>query len=443
MATITPTWWVLQFVDTNLRGAESTAVNAQRSTVVRIICTLGVLGASGSFGAGAQQMQVQRGEYLARAGDCVSCHTAAGGAAFAGGGRLDTPFGFLLAPNITPDSETGIGRWSATDFYRAMHDGVNKRGQDMFPAMPYTFFTKVTREDSDAIYAYLFSVKPVRNALVVNQLRFPFDQRWTMMVWNELFFRAGTFKPNPAQSPSWNRGAYLVEGLGHCSSCHSPRDAMGGIENAKAFTGATIDGWFALNLTSNLHTGLGDWSADDIATYLKTGSAKGKTTTLGPMAEVVRNSLSYLTDRDLRAMAEYLKSIPANSSLRSGAPAPDPTRQHGATLYLEYCGGCHQAKGRGIPGVFPPLAGNGVVLAPDAANVLKVVLGGVPPRGGYIPMPAFAPTLTDTDIADIVNYVRTSWGNGAAPNVTALMASRMRDAMPANGLRPISTPQHP
>lgn len=380
--------------------------------------------------AHAQQMLVQRGEYLARAGDCVSCHTAAGGAAYAGGGRLDTPFGFLLAPNITPDNDSGIGRWSQADFYRALHDGVNRRGQDMFPAMPYTFFTKVTREDSDAIYAYLFSLPPVKNAVDINQLRFPFDQRWTMMVWNELFFTAGTFKGDPDRPASWNRGAYLVEGLGHCSSCHSPRDAMGGIEKDRAFTGASIDGWFALNLTSNLHTGLGDWTAAEIVNYLKTGSAKGKSTTLGPMAEVVRNSLSRMTDTDLGAMAEYLKSIPANSSLRTGQPAPDPTRQRGATLYLENCAGCHQAKGRGIPGVFPPLAGNGVVVAPDTANVLKVVLGGVPGRGGYIPMPSFAPTLTDTDVAAIVNYVRTSWGNGAAPSVTPLIASKMRDSLP-------------
>jgi mono/diheme cytochrome c family protein len=380
----------------------------------------------------AQQTPVARGEYLARAGDCVSCHTAAGGPAYAGGGRLDTPFGYLLAPNITPDPLTGIGRWSRADFYRALHEGVNKRGQDMFPAMPYTFFTRVTRADSDAIYAYLFSLKPVRNAVDVNQLRFPFDQRWTMMVWNELFFIEGTFKPDPGRTASWNRGAYLVEGLGHCGACHSPRDALGGIEQDRAFTGASIDGWFALNLTSNLHTGLGDWTPAEIATYLKTGSAKGSTTTLGPMAEVVRNSTSQLTDADLAAMAEYLKSIPANSSLRTAQPALDPTRQHGAALYLDNCAGCHQAKGRGIPGVFPPLAGNGVVVAPNAANMLKVVLRGVPKRGGYIPMPSFSSRLTDTDIADIVNYARTSWGNAAAPNVTPLMASKMRDSMQGN-----------
>ena len=267
---------------------------------------LAVAAVSLAVPAVAQQTQVQRGEYLARAGDCVSRHTAKGGAAYAGGLRMDTPFGYLLSPNITPDAETGIGRWSTDEFYRAMHDGVNKRGQDMFPVMPFDFYTKVTREDSDAIYAYLRSVKAVRSAVDINHLRFPFNQRWSMLVWRELYFDEATVKADPARSAAWNRGAYLVEGLGHCSSCHSPRNALGGIEKKDAYTGATIDGWFALNLTSNLHTGLGNWTAKEIATYLKTGAYKGKTTTFGPMAEVVQNSLKYLTDADLQAMAEVL-----------------------------------------------------------------------------------------------------------------------------------------
>lgn len=289
----------------------------------------------------AQQTPAQRGQYLAQAGDCISCHTATGGTPFAGGYRIDTPFGGLLAPNITPDPKTGIGLWSADDFYRAMHQGVNRHGQDMYPAMPYDFYTKLTRADSDAIFAYLRTLKPVVNAVDINHLRFPFNQRWSMAVWRELYFDEGTFKPDPAQTASWNRGAYLVEGLGHCSSCHSPRNALGGIEQNKAFTGASIDDWFAPNLTSNLHTGLGAWTAADIATYLKTGAVAGRTTAFGPMAEVVTNSLSHLSDADLAAMAEYLKAIPPNSSLRTGKPAPDASRVRGATLYMDHCGGCH------------------------------------------------------------------------------------------------------
>jgi mono/diheme cytochrome c family protein len=378
----------------------------------------------------AQPTPAQRGEYLARAGDCVSCHTAGGGAPFAGGARLNTPFGYMLAPNITPDPDTGIGRWSADDFYRALHQGVNRQGKDMYPTMPYDFYTKVTREDVDAIFAYLRTVKPVRNAVEVNHLRFPFDQRWSMAAWRELYFTEGTYKPDPSKPASWNRGAYLVEGLGHCSDCHSPRNLLGGIEKSKDFDGAVIDGWFALDLSSDIATGLGAWSVDDIAAYLKTGAYKGRTTTLGPMAEVVRNSTSHLTDADLRAIGEYLKSLPPDSTLRTGRKRPDPTRARGAQLYLENCSGCHQAGGRGVPGVFPPLAGNGVVVASDPANIIKVVDGGVPARGGYVPMPGFATQLTDQQVAEIANYIRTSWGNAAAPNVTSAMVATSRSRRP-------------
>ena len=387
-------------------------------------------GADSTFGAPGVTPQ-QRGEYLARAGDCVSCHTAPGGKSFAGGYRLDTPFGPLLAPNITPDADSGIGRWSADDFWRALHHGVNQRGQDMYPAMPYTFYTKVSREDSDAIFAWLRTVPPVVNRVDVNQLRFPFNQRWTMAVWRELYFDEGVFRPDPAKSAQWNRGAYLVEGLGHCSACHSPRNALGGIEKDKAYTGATIDGWFALNLTSELHTGLGNWSAQDIATYLKTGTAPGRSTAFGPMALVVKKSTSQMSDADLLAMATYLKDLPANSSLRQGAPVPDKTREQGAKLYLEYCAGCHQAGGRGMPNIFPPLAGNGAVVAADPADVLKVVLGGIPAQGKYVPMPAFAAVLDDAQIASIANYVRSSWGNAAPAHVTPAAVARLRPSVGA------------
>jgi mono/diheme cytochrome c family protein len=379
-----------------------------------------------AFAQTAQADVVARGAYLARAGDCVSCHTAPGGAPYAGGYRLDTPFGYLLAPNITPDAATGIGRWSADDFWRALHQGVNRRGQDMYPVMPFDFYTRVTREDSDAIFAYLRSLPAVNNLVVVNHLRFPFNQRWSMAVWRELYFNEGSYKNDPAKSAAWNRGAYLVEGLGHCSACHSPRNALGGIEKDKAYTGATVDGWFALNLTSELHAGLGSWTVDQIATYLKTGAVPGKTTALGPMALVAKNSTRQMTDADLTAMATYLKDIPANSTLRQGKPAPDPTRAAGASLYLDHCAGCHLSGGRGLPGVFPPLAGNGVVVASDPADILKVVLHGVPAQGKYVPMPAFASLLSDQQVADLSNYVRTSWGNAASPNTTAAMAARIR-----------------
>jgi mono/diheme cytochrome c family protein len=266
----------------------------------------------------------------------------------------------------------------------------------------------------------------VRNAVDVDHLDFPFNIRMSMIAWRELYFNDGTYKPDPTKAVSWNRGAYLVEGLGHCSDCHSPRNLLSGIEKNKVFTGAGVDGWFALNLTSDIKTGLGEWTVDDIATFLKTGAYPDKTTTLGPMAEVVQNSLSYLTDTDLKAVAEYLKSIPADAPLSAGRKRPDPPQAQSAALYLDHCAGCHRAKGRGIPGVFPPLAGNAVVLASAPANIFKVILGGIPAQGKYVPMPSFATQLNDQQIADIANYIRTNWGNTAPPNATASMAAKLR-----------------
>lgn len=392
-----------------------------------ILCALPAAAAATAEGT---QSIAQRGAYLAAAGDCVSCHTADAGKPFAGGYRINTPFGDLLAPNITPDPDTGIGRWSAEDFYRALHQGVNRHGQDMYPAMPYTFYTRVTRADSDAIFAYLQTVPAVRNAVEVNHLNFPFNQRWTMAGWRELFFTEGTFAPDARKSASWNRGAYLVEGLGHCSACHSPRDVLGGIEQKHQYTGADIDGWFAPNLSSNLHVGLGSWTAQEIATYLKTGARPGTTTAFGPMAEVVHNSTSQLTDADLAAMGEYLKSLPPESPLRAARAVPQQSQVRGASLYMDHCSACHQAKGRGMTGIFPPLAGNGAVIARDPGNVLQAILKGIPMRNGYVAMPSFASQLDDQQVADLANYVRTSWGNTAVANATAADAAKLRAQLP-------------
>ena len=377
--------------------------------------------------AAATSDQIKRGEYLARAGDCFSCHTNPGGQPLAGGLRMDTPFGALITPNITPDDETGIGRWSADDLYRAMHDGVNKAGQDLYPVMPYTFFTKVTRADVDDIYAYLRTVKPVANRVDVNQLRFPFDIRLTQMAWRELYFTEGTFVPDPKKSAQWNRGAYLVEGLGHCGACHSPRTILGGIKRGEKLTGAHVDHWFALNLTNDLRRGIGKFSDKQLVAFLKRGAVKGKTTAVGPMREVVHNSLSYLTDDDLMAIAVYLKSQPARGAPSPAASSfkPDAKAAH---LYLDHCAPCHQAKGIGMPGAIPPLAGNPVVLAPDPSDVLSVVLGGVPARGAYMAMPSFA-SLRNDDLAGIVNYVRTSWGNTASQPVRSDAVQAIRTAI--------------
>ena len=372
------------------------------------------------------ETSAQAGQYLATAGDCISCHTAPGGKPFAGGLKMANQFGYLLTPNITPDIATGIGSYSKDDFFRVLHNGVNKKDQDLYPFMPYVSYTNVTREDSDKIYDYLRTVQAVSNPIEVNHLDFPFNIRASMIVWRELFFKAGFYKADPTQSATWNRGAYLVEGLGHCSSCHSPRNLMGAVEKSKAYTGSVIDGWYALNLTSNPLTGLGKWSAEDIARYLKTGSYKDKTTALGPMEEVVHNSTSKLTDPDLLAMGTYLKSIPSNSSLSEDRKKVDVNDLVGAKLYIDNCSGCHQSSGRGVTGVIPPLAGNPVVMAAQPNNIIKVMIRGIQMRDGYIPMPSFASRLNDQEIVEITNYVRSSWGNGATPNTTKALVEKIR-----------------
>ena len=408
-----------------LMNNQSFACMARPGSVFRLFRVLIYFLGFTAFSAIAQSFD-KNGEYLALAGDCISCHTAPGGKPYAGGLKMQTPFGFLLSPNITPDVETGIGSWSKDDFARALHDGINKKGQDLYPAMPFTSYTKVTRADVDAIYDYLRTVQPVSNAVKVNQLDFPFNIRTSMIVWRELFFKRGFFKPDPKQSDVWNRGAYLVEGLEHCSECHSPRNLMGAIKPSKEFTGAAIDGWYALNLTSAPITGLGNWSTQDIANYLKTGKNPGKTTAFGPMEEVVHNSTRHLKEADLIAMATYLKGLPANSSLKADQRKLDTNKVEGARLYIDNCSGCHQSSGRGIANVVPPLDGNPAIIAPDGADIIKVVIRGINARNGYIPMPAFSARLTDDEIATIANYVRTSWGNSASANVTAAQVKKVR-----------------
>ncbi|MGD8928058.1 MAG: c-type cytochrome [Lysobacterales bacterium] len=377
--------------------------------------------------ASAGQSPAERGKYLARAGNCMSCHTVKGGVPFAGGGRVDTPFGYMLSPNITPDPGTGIGRWTSDDFYRALHSGVEKNGQDMFPTMPYDFYTRLRRADVDAIYAYLNTLKPVNNPVDVNHLDFPFNMRWAAGAWREMYFHEGTYVKNPTRSAEWNRGAYLVEAAGHCSDCHTPRNLLGAIEKGRDLSGALVDGWFAMNLTSDIVTGLGSWSEKDVATYLKTGHAPDGTTAQGPMAPVIRDSTSYLTDEDLASMAAYLKSIPPDSTLRTGRVAPSPERQRGAQLYTDNCSGCHKSQGRGVKGVFPALIGNEEVLAANPANVIQVIDKGIRSGPGHPGMPAFGSRLNAGQVAEIANYVRSNWGNEAAKNATPEMVTKLRE----------------
>jgi mono/diheme cytochrome c family protein len=360
---------------------------------------------------------VKKGEYLATAGDCISCHTAPGGKPLAGGLTVKTPFGPMVTPNITPDIETGIGGYSDDQFYNALHDGIGQDGQYLYPVFPFQWYTHVTREDVLAIKAYLFSVAPVHAEQKVNQLNFPFSIRTSLLGWRELFFTAGEFAPDSSKSAEINRGQYLVTGLGHCGECHTEHNSLGGTEKTKAYQGAVIDGWYAPNITSDTRQGIGGWSNAQLVSYLKTGVAPGKGIVAGPMTQVVTESLSKLTDADLAAIAAYLKSIPAAESFPNTRPttAAD-ARPPGSADYDTFCASCHQGDGTGIAGVVPGLKGNGSVLAKGPEDVIRVVLGGLPASANYAPMPAIGSGMTDQQIAKVVNYVRSAWTNRAPDN---------------------------
>jgi mono/diheme cytochrome c family protein len=382
---------------------------------------------------------ITRGEYLARAGDCVACHTTAGGKPFAGGRAMATPFGDLYTPNITPDDKTGMGRWSADEFYSMLHTGKGRDGSLLYPAMPFASYTKVTRSDSDAMFAYLMSVTPVVQPNRPHELRFPFNNRELLMGWRALYFKQGEYVAEPRQTTEWNRGAYLVQGLGHCAMCHTAINALGGSSEAKAFEGGMIpnQNWYAPSLTSNREAGLGEWKLDDIVDLLHAGVSK-RGTVYGPMAEVVYNSLQYLTAEDVRAMAVYLQALPQPTPLEplsSQAQLVSPgVMESGRQIYGKQCAMCHREDGKGQRPAYPPLANNQSIEMASPVNAIRMVLnGGYPPGTKLNPrphgMPPFAQLLNDEEVAAVVTYVRVAWGNGGLP-VAPREANALRSAIP-------------
>lgn len=370
---------------------------------------------------------VARGDYLSRAGDCMACHTAPGGQPFAGG-KVETPFGVIYSPNITPDNETGIGKYTDADFYKVLHQGLSPEGGYLYPAMPFDSYTKVSKDDVQAIHAYLKTVKPVHQGTPANELSFPYSVRESLAAWRIINFHEGDFQPDAAKSAQINRGAYLVEGLGHCGACHTPRNLAQGSKASEALGGAEIagQGWFAPNITSDVRQGIGGWTEQEVVDYLKTGVAVNKAIVAGPMAEVVHSSLSKLSDDDVHAMAAYLKSVKPqalfSAKQNDGSAA---NKNVGAVAYLTNCGFCHQEDGRGLQGAIPPLAGNGVVNAGGPDGVIRAIQNGLPAMGPYAPMPALGYGLSPSDTAEIANYVRTSWGNVAPSNATPGMVSEL------------------
>lgn len=391
---------------------------------------------------GKASNQIATGRYLVRAGDCVSCHTTPGGAPFAGGRYLPTPFGALSVPNITPDRDTGIGAWSDEDFYHALHEGIGRHGEYLYPAFPFPWYTKITRTDVSAIKAYLFSIPAVHAPRLPLKLVFPANQRAALAAWRALFFKPAEFAPDPQQSKQVNRGAYLVTGLGHCGECHNRRNIAGVSRWSGALEGGPIEGWYAPNLTSDAREGIGSWTSQQLAHYLKTGQTTHGRLALGPMKEVIDESLSHLDATDLLAIGLYLKSVPP----RQTYPATVATefagpRPPGAETYLSYCGYCHRLHGEGLPGQVSELKGNGAVMAQGAENVMRVVLGGQLARDGLAPMPAIGAQMTDQQVADAVNYVRNAFGNaapGAPPGAVAQLRKVTRTLL--NGQPPQGCP---
>jgi mono/diheme cytochrome c family protein len=393
--------------------------------------------------------QIQRGAYLARVGNCAGCHTTRGGAAYAGGLPINTPFGAVYASNLTPDIANGIGSWTAQDFWRAMHNGKSKSGRLLYPAFPYTNTTLITRDDSDALFAFLASMPASKQANTTHAVRFPYNSQIALAVWRALYFKPGVYQNDPAQSADVNRGAYLVGGLGHCSACHAARNALGATAGANLAGGLIpLQNWYAPSLVSSAEAGLGDWAIEDITALFKTGISRNASV-IGPMAEVVLGSTQHWSDADLAAMARYLKTVGTAALPAAGQPAlslmsalptvapgaaPQALASQGAKLYEQHCAQCHGAGGLGqrVGGqvAYPALAGNRAVVMQHTTNLVQIVL-----NGGYAPatagnprpfgMPPYVLSLNDTEIAAVLTHIRSTWGNQAS-GVSALDVNRVR-----------------
>jgi mono/diheme cytochrome c family protein len=375
--------------------------------------------------------EIERGHYLATLADCSGCHTKPdGGALMAGGYPIETPFGTLISPNITPDKDTGIGGWTDAQFVDAVQHGRGRDGAHLYPAMPYTAYVKMPRDDVLAIRAYLATIQPVRNSVVSNQLPFPFRIRASMIGWNALFFDDKPFRGDPSKSDEWNNGAYLVEGPAHCGACHNAKNFLGGDKSSGTLRGTVIQGWVAPDLTADPRSGLAAWSVDDIVAYLKTGHNRISAAS-GPMGEVIQDSTSQLREADLHAMAVFLKDQPAPEQPSAPAVAQDdPSMKVGQAIYIDECSACHARDGAGAPNIFPPLKDSPIVQSADPTTLARVVLHGTQnvataqaPTGPS--MPAFGWKLTDQQAAAVLTYIRNSWGN-AAPAVTTGQVNGLR-----------------
>lgn len=392
---------------------------------------------------------LERGEYLTRAADCEACHTVEGSQPYIGGRPFTLPFGVIYSPNITPDIETGIGSWTDDEFVRALHKGIGKDGEHLYPAFPYASYTGMSREDALAIKAYLFSLSPVSQKTKENTLAFPFNQRWGMAFWNIVNLTDKRFTPDPKQPDDWNRGNYLANALGHCGECHTPRTISFGLDTSRSFAGAEIEGWRAYNLSSDNDRGLGNWSDAQLESYLSTGHAEGRGAAAGPMEEVVRLSLRHLTSPDIHALGVYIRSLPPQAArddpvvnidppaLRAPAYVPADTSTLGKTVFEGSCASCHSWDGSGIQTPHATLKGSGAVNDVQALNLMQVVLNGASANtaAGLMRMPAFGKSLSDAEIAAVANYAVDRFG-GQRSFVTPDDVRKARLGAAALDLRP-------
>ncbi|RCS31676.1 cytochrome c [Rhodanobacter denitrificans] len=391
---------------------------------------------------------LQRGQYLATAGDCVACHTAPGGKPYAGGLTVPTPIGNIIATNITPSTTAGIGHYTEQQFRDTLRRGIRADGRRLYPAMPYTSYAQLTDDDVHALYAYfMHGVAPVDSKPAPTRLPFPFNIRLSMAAWNLLFLDSKPFTPDPAKGAAWNRGAYLVRGLAHCSTCHTPRNLLMAEQSSRELAGGMVGSWSAPNITSDANSGIGGWSEQDLVDYLRLGHARGRAQAAGPMAEAVEHSLQHLEPADLQAIATYLKTVPAQHDPadtrpvdnwgvafdgiadQRGTALPDDGEQwSGAQLYDAHCASCHQASGEGsFDGGLPPLFHNTATGRADTANLVLVILDGIRWQTGDsgVRMPGFAHALSDHQVANLANYLTLHYGNPAA-RITATQVANLR-----------------
>lgn len=371
---------------------------------------------------------VERGAYLARAADCMPCHTGDPKKPYAGNLPFNTPFGTMFSVNITSDPTYGIGTWTFDDFKNALHNGIRKDGAYLYPAMPFDAYTGISDDDLKSLWAFVRRIPAVAEPRKPNELSFPFNVRLALLGWRELFFDATYWTPTAGKSDQWNRGAYLAEVLGHCSDCHSPRNLMGAVKQKQHFLGADIDGFWAPSIDAAQLKKDG-WTKDTLTQFFTNGSVPGKTEVFGPMAEVVRESLAYLTPADREALVTYLLDSPPPKDVpapQAASPLPADVFQRAAQSYVDNCAPCHGPGGVGNSDIIPSLKGNPAVVAAEPYNVIMAVLGGLPAGGTYGPMPSFAGRLSDQQVADLVNYVRTSWHNGGVANATPAMVAAWR-----------------